>query len=50
MLSEDQRFRRIYAQVIKMWRAMDRGTPEDVEAETQALTKLLEESETNREP
>ena len=49
MLTDDQRFRRIYAQVIKMWRAMDNGTQEEVDAETQVLTHMLEESEANRE-
>jgi hypothetical protein len=50
MLTDDERFRRIYAQVVKMWRAMDHGTQDEVDAETQALTQLIEASETNREP
>jgi hypothetical protein len=50
MLRDDPHFQRIYAQVLKMWRAMDHGTPDEVDAETQALTQLIEASETNREP
>ena len=50
MLRDDPHFQRIYAQVLKMWRAMDHGTQDEVDAETQALTQLIEASETNREP
>jgi hypothetical protein len=48
MLRDDPHFQRIYAQVLKMWRAMDHGTPDEIETETQALTDLIEESERTR--
>lgn len=48
-LNDDERFRAVYAQVVKLWRAMEHGTQEDIDAETQMLTYMLEPSETNRE-
>ena len=48
-LNDDERFRAVYAQVVKLWRAMEHGTQEEIDAETQLLTHLLEPSEANRE-
>jgi hypothetical protein len=49
MLQDDERFRLVYAQVVKLWATMEHGTQEEIDAETQLLTHLLEPSEANRE-
>ena len=44
-LRDDERFRRVYAQVVALWKTMDSGTEADVETETQKLTALLQHAE-----
>jgi len=45
MLKDDERFRRVYAQVVKLWATMERGTDEEIATETQKLTALLQHAE-----
>ena len=44
MLNDDERFRAVYRQVIKLWRTMDTGTQEEIDHETDVLALLLEPS------
>ena len=45
MLQDDERFRLVYAQVVKLWATMERGTDEEIATETQKLTALLQHAE-----
>jgi len=45
MLQDDERFRRVYAQVVALWKTMENGTEAEVETETQKLTALLQHAE-----
>lgn len=41
-MTQDERFRAIYRQVVKLWHTMDTGTQEEIDHETDVLTLLLE--------
>jgi hypothetical protein len=45
MLQDDERFRRVYAQVVALWKTMESGTDEEITTETQKLTALLQHAE-----
>lgn len=49
-LNDDERFRRVYKQVITLWATMESGTDAEIDAETQKLAKLIEEREAARGP
>jgi hypothetical protein len=44
-LNDDERFRAVYAQVVKLWATMESGTDAEIETETTKLTVLLQHAE-----